>query len=110
MRVHNFHTKRSLASLGDGMNPRGNTVSVQMLLEGSGAVTATVQPKGRIRPLNPSTVMPLENIGTAISFSGTAPVSQSITIKDLGASELYMDLTSLGSSLMSFSAFGSEAE
>lgn len=41
MRIHNFHTKRSLASLGDGMNPRGNTVGVQMLLEGSGAVAAT---------------------------------------------------------------------
>jgi hypothetical protein len=110
MRIHTFHEKSTEAKLGDGMQPKRNQVGVHMVVEGSGAVTASVQPKGRIRSPDSEVLIPLENLGTVISFSGTAPVSQLITMDNLGASEIYIDLLSIGSSLMSFSAFGAEAE
>lgn len=109
MRIyHTFHKNRNEPHIGEAMEPKTNTVGVQMILEGSGTVTASVQPKGRIA--TDSKTLPLENIGTVISFSGTAPVSKSITLNDVVASEIYFDLTAIGSTLMSFSAFGREAD
>jgi len=108
---HVFHgietgTETTAPKLGEAMQPKNNQVSLQVSAFGEGAVTATVQPKGRIDPL-----APLVAIGDPISLSGTAspgvPVTATATLTALGAAELYADLTAC--SLVSFRAVAWEA-
>ena len=107
MRLVPMHTATTSPSLGDPMEPRQNTVGIQMSLEGDGAVTGTVQIKGRI-----DIDAPLEDIGTEISMSGTAspgtPVSETVTLTALSAAYIFADLSAV--SAISFRAIGSEAE
>jgi hypothetical protein len=105
MRV-TLHEATTSPALGDPLEPRTNQVSLQVSAFGDGAVTATVQPKGRIDPQ-----APLVAIGDPISLSGTAsegvPVTATATLTSLGAAELYADLTAC--SLVSFRAVAWEA-
>lgn len=101
-----LHEATTAPALGDPLEPKANTVGIQVSALGNGAVTATVQVKGRIDPQ-----AALVNIGDPISLSGNAtpstPVSSSVTLTDLGAAELYADLTAC--SLVSFRAVAWEA-
>lgn len=101
-----LHTATVAPALGDPIEPRTNIVGVQVSALGDGAVTATVQLKGRIDAL-----AALQNIGDPISLSGnatpSAPVSSMVTKTDLAVAELYADLTAV--SAISFRAVAWEA-
>lgn len=108
---HVFHgietgAETTAPKLGEAMQPKNSQVSLQVSALGAGAVTATVQVKGRIDPQ-----APLVSIGDPIALSGTAsegaPVTATATLSALGAAELYADLTAC--SLVSFRAVAWEA-
>ena len=107
---HVFHGEETGAEttapkLGEPMQPKTNTVGIQFAALGAGAVSATVQVKGRI-----DDQAPLENIGSPVTMSGTAaegsPVSTSIEVHTVAA-KLYADLTAC--SVISFRAVAWEA-
>lgn len=82
MRVVPIKTTASTGA-SDVFEPRTNTVGMQVAIEATGAVEATFQVQGRSMPN-----MPLENIGSPVTISGTNTAAGSVTVEQCVAGEL----------------------
>lgn len=81
---------KSTATTGqsDPFEPRASTVGISVSAEGSGAVAATFQVKARAMPN-----MPLENIGSPFTISGTNVASTSQAFEKVVAGQVIVDFS-----------------